>query len=62
MYVDIFCYFQSMYFDQVQIALPGFHKMFKAYSDREMSNAIKLINYMNLRDGDNKLTGIKVIK
>jgi hypothetical protein len=27
-----------------------------------MSNAIKLINYMNLRDGDNKLTGIKVIK
>jgi ferritin len=36
--------------------------MFKAYSDREMSNAIKMINYMNLRDGDNKLTGIKVIK
>jgi ferritin len=51
-----------MYFDQAQIALPGFHKMFKAYSDREMSNAIKMINYMNLRDGDNKLTGIKVIK
>lgn len=49
----------SMYFDQAQIALPGFHKMFKAYSDREMSNAIKLMNYMNLRDGSNKLTGIK---
>lgn len=49
----------SMYFDQTDIALPGFHKMFKDFSDREMSNAIKLMNYMNLREGALKLSGVQ---
>ncbi|XP_076105416.1 soma ferritin-like [Mytilus galloprovincialis] len=48
----------SMYFDQAEVALPGFHKLFKEYSDREMSNAAKLMTYMNLREGSNKFIGI----
>lgn len=49
-----------MYFDQAEVALPGFHKLFKEYSDREMSNAVKLMTYMNLREGSNKFIGIPV--
>lgn len=49
-----------MYFDQSDVALPGFHKLFKQYSDREMTNAIKWMNYMNLREGSLKLLEIPV--
>lgn len=52
----------AFYFQQYDIALPGFHKMFEGFSERERKNAKDLMSYVTLRGGEIKLSAIKAPK
>ena len=49
-----------MYFDRDDVALKGFHKMFKESSDEEREHAEKLMKYQNKRGGRIVLQPIQV--
>ena len=52
-----FC-IKSVYFDRDDVALNGLSRFFKHLSERENSNADKLIEYQNLRGGRVVLTTV----
>ncbi|XP_064604120.1 LOW QUALITY PROTEIN: soma ferritin-like [Liolophura sinensis] len=53
--------YQSMafYFDRDDVALPGFYKFFKEYSDCKQETAQKLMKYQNKRGGRIVLQDVK---
>jgi len=47
-------------FDRADVALPGFSKFFRKASDRELTNANKMIEYINKRGGMQRFRDINV--
>ena len=53
-------FLQAFYFDRDDVALKGFHKLFKDSSEEEREHAEKLMKYQNMRGGRVVLQPIQV--